>query len=102
MLPTLRPAVHFIYGEQSASSFREVRKERVESCGTGYGGNGGIGLGRVKESLLPSGHFLPFDMVRETGKIISDCLADEIPTRKEFEDRRLESRNKRSLKESGR
>lgn len=99
MLPTLRPAVHFIHGEQSPSSFREMRKARVESCGIGYGGNGGIELGRVKESLLPSGHFLPFDMVRETGKIISDYLNDEIPSWKDFEDRRLESWNQRSLRE---
>lgn len=68
MLPTLRPAGHFIHGEKSPISWPAMRKARVESCGKGYGGNGGLEIGRVKETLLSSGHFLPFDMVVETAR----------------------------------
>jgi len=99
MLPTLRPAVHFILGEKSPGSWPELRKARLESCGTGPGGSGGAEIGRVKETLLPSGHFLPFDLVSETSKAVSEYLGKEMKDWKEAETKRLERWGKLTIKE---
>lgn len=90
LLHTVRLAVYFIYGEKSLVAYPAIRKARVESCGTGYGGNGGVQIGRVKETLLRSGYFFLFMIVSETATAVSDYLEIEIAGWKEAEATRLE------------
>jgi hypothetical protein len=89
MLRTLRPAVHFIHGEKSPISFLAIRKTRLESCRTCPRGSGGVEIGRVKETLLPTGHFLPFVLWSETGKAIAGYLAVEMTEWNKADTKRL-------------
>ncbi len=62
-LPHVRPSVLWVFGEESDLSQREGRREKVESCGSGGGGSGGVKAGRVDEILMEGrGHLFPMEV----------------------------------------
>lgn len=78
LLKTLRPSALFIHGEKSFFATPELRAARVGTTGTGPGGNGGTELGRVKEVVLPGGHFVLMEVVNVTAITIADYLSGEL------------------------
>ena len=89
-LKTIRPSVLFIHGSDSWFATPDVRAARVKTTGTGRGGNGGAELGRVKEVVLPGGHFVVMELVNQTAASTADYLGSELNRWKE---------NERSFKE---
>ncbi|KAE8410953.1 Alpha/beta hydrolase family-domain-containing protein [Aspergillus pseudocaelatus] len=65
-LPELRPAVLYIFGEKSHLSSPAARQEKLQTTGTGVGGSGGAACGFVQEIVLPCGHMVPMELVRES------------------------------------
>lgn len=84
-LETLRPSVLFIHGDQSFFTTPDVRAARVRTTGTGPSGNGGTKLGRVKEVVLPGGHFVVMELVNKTATSIADYMGGELQRWKEEE-----------------
>lgn len=61
-LPTLRPATLYIIGAKSSSAMPGICGDRVALTGSGVGGSGGVGTGRVKEVVHPDhGHLIPME-----------------------------------------
>ncbi|KAE8352709.1 Alpha/beta hydrolase family-domain-containing protein [Aspergillus coremiiformis] len=77
-LPTLRPPVLWILGEESFLGIDNIRAS-VQTCGTGVGGSGGVSQGQVKEIILSGcGHLLPFEAVDQTADHCADWIVQEI------------------------
>ena len=61
-LPSLRPSVLWLYGEDSPINVPTIREEKMRTTGTGLGGSGGERMGMVKQVVLSDqGHLLPFE-----------------------------------------
>ncbi|OJK03199.1 hypothetical protein ASPACDRAFT_1886201 [Aspergillus aculeatus ATCC 16872] len=76
-LPELKPAILYLFGDQSDLSLPTARREKVECTGTGVGGSGGAARGLVREVVLPCGHMVPMERVLESAK----ASASFIPAR---------------------
>ncbi|KAF2756507.1 hypothetical protein EJ05DRAFT_539457 [Pseudovirgaria hyperparasitica] len=64
-LPQLRPSAFFLLGRRTWLALDELRAG-IASCGTGVGGSGGVGAGRVESVVLEGqGHFFPLEVVGE-------------------------------------
>lgn len=62
-LPHVRPSVLWVFGGDSDLSLPEGRKEKLELCGSGGGGSGGVKEGRAAEVLLEGrGHLFPMEI----------------------------------------
>lgn len=78
LLKSLRPSVLFICGAKSIFATPQERAARLSTTGTGQGGSGGTRLGRVKEIVLPGGHFVVMERVDQTAASIADYLGGEL------------------------
>ncbi|KAI4123175.1 MAG: hypothetical protein LQ347_006255 [Umbilicaria vellea] len=78
LLRTLRPSVLFVYGDNSIFAKPEERQATMKTTGVGPGGSGGAPLGRVKEAVLPGGHFVVMERVDQVATSIADYLGDEL------------------------
>ncbi|RAH66006.1 alpha/beta hydrolase [Aspergillus aculeatinus CBS 121060] len=74
-LPELKPAVLYLFGDKSDLSSSTARREKVESTGTGVGGSGGAARGLVQEVVLPCGHMVPMERVRESAETSASFIA---------------------------
>jgi len=77
-LPHLKPDVLYLFGESSPLSSPEARQKKMEMTGTGIGGSGGLASGRVQERVLPCGHMVPMEMVRETAEVSAEFINSTI------------------------
>lgn len=73
-LPNLKPDVLYLFGDKSPLSAPAARQRKLEMTGTGVGGSGGSACGRVQEIVLPCGHMVPMELVRETAEISADFI----------------------------
>ncbi|KAI2904452.1 hypothetical protein CBS63078_5666 [Aspergillus niger] len=67
-LPHLKPPILYLFGERSDLSSPAARQEKVATTGTGLGGSGGAARGLVEEVVLPCGHMVPMELVRESAE----------------------------------
>ncbi|KAL1871479.1 hypothetical protein Plec18167_007039, partial [Paecilomyces lecythidis] len=67
-LPEVKPAVLYLFGENSPLSSPSSRQEKLRITGTGIGGSGGVAHGLVQEIVLPCGHMVPMELVQETAE----------------------------------
>lgn len=74
-LPELKPAVLYLFGDKSDLSSPTARREKVGSTGTGVGGSGGAARGLVQEVILPCGHMVPMERVRESAEASASFIA---------------------------
>ncbi|KAL4914424.1 Alpha/beta hydrolase family-domain-containing protein [Aspergillus aurantiobrunneus] len=65
-LPEIKPAVLYLFGGKSDLSSPAAREEKLARTGTGMGGSGGVAAGAVEEVVLPCGHMVPMELVRES------------------------------------
>lgn len=76
-LPELKPAVLYLFGNKSDLSSPSARQEKLRVTGTGVGGSGGVSRGRVQEVVLPCGHLVPIELVRESAQASADFMNTE-------------------------
>lgn len=76
-LPEIKPDVLYLFGDKSDLSSPAARRAKVETTGSGTGGSGGVAKGSVEEVILPCGHLVPMELVRES----ADASADFIHSR---------------------
>ncbi|EAW09077.1 uncharacterized protein ACLA_078250 [Aspergillus clavatus NRRL 1] len=67
-LPEVKPAVLYLFGEKSDLSLPAARRDKVMTTGTGVGGSGGLARGMVQEVVLPCGHLIPMELVKESAE----------------------------------
>lgn len=79
-LPHLRPPVLYMFAsEQSMLSEPHMIREKLETTGTGVGGNGGVDAGGVNVvDVKGVGHFLTFEKPGEVAKHIEDWLSGRL------------------------
>ncbi|KAF5013566.1 hypothetical protein FDECE_426 [Fusarium decemcellulare] len=77
-LPELRPSVLYIFGDKSDLSPPLQRQEKMVRTGTGVGGSGGTGAGRVQEVVLDCGHLVAMEKVPECADAITAFLGREL------------------------
>ncbi|KAJ5693156.1 hypothetical protein N7462_002579 [Penicillium macrosclerotiorum] len=77
-LPELKPAVLYLFGNNSDLSSPDSRQEKLRVTGTGIGGSGGVSRGRVQEVVLPCGHLVPMELVRESAQASADFIDTEL------------------------
>lgn len=85
LLKTLRPSVLFVHGANSLFATPEGRQARMRTTGMGPGGSGGAPLGRVKEVVLPGGHFVVMERINQTATSVANYLGGELNRWKENE-----------------
>ncbi|KAJ5795361.1 hypothetical protein N7457_001960 [Penicillium paradoxum] len=77
-LPELKPAVMYLFGSSSDLSSPTARQDKLRITGTGVGGSGGVSRGRVQEVVLPCGHLVPMELVRESAQASGDFIDSEL------------------------
>lgn len=77
-LPEMRPPVMYIFGNDSELATPELRRKKLETTGTGVGGNGGWQEGRVQETVLDCGHLVPMERVTESAEAAASFTAVEL------------------------
>ncbi|RDW92834.1 alpha/beta hydrolase [Aspergillus mulundensis] len=77
-LPDLKPPVLYLFGEKSELSTPDARREKMESTGTGVCGSGGVKAGAVEEFVLPAGHLVPMELVRESADAAGDFIHSRV------------------------
>lgn len=86
-LPHLRPSVLYIFGGQSMLSPPGLRRQKMETTGSGIGGSGGALEGRVHQALFEdAGHLIPMEIVDECAQKAADFLAPEVQRWREAEE----------------
>lgn len=83
-LPELKPPVHYIFGKNSELATPVLRKKKLETTGTGVGGNGGWIEGRVRETVLDCGHLVPMERTTESAEAAASFTAMELDRWEEF------------------
>ncbi|KAL4740558.1 Alpha/beta hydrolase family-domain-containing protein [Aspergillus similis] len=73
-LPSLKPPVLYLFGGKSELSAPEARRAKIEITGTGVGGSGGVKAGAVEEIVLPAGHLVPMELVKESAHATGDFI----------------------------
>ncbi len=85
-LPSLRPSTLYIFGGQSFLSTPDLRKEKMETTGTGDGGSGGRKEGRVGEVVLETnGHLIAMEAVEACAEAATAWLEKELEIFREDE-----------------
>lgn len=98
-LPSLRPSVLWLVGENTYLRLDEMR-EGIKVTGTGIGGSGGMVDGRVKEIVMSKqGHLFPFEAIAQTAKECSNWLAVELERFKESEEQWREDRKEMTIRD---
>lgn len=78
-LPHVRPSILWIFGAQSAINTTALQDEKMELCGTGIGGSGGVQAGRVRKEVIDdAGHMVPFERVQECASRIARWLDQQV------------------------
>ncbi|GAB7365530.1 hypothetical protein MBLNU230_g6603t1 [Neophaeotheca triangularis] len=78
-LPTLRPTVQYIFGEESPLSAPILCADKMAVTGVGVGGSGGARKGRVRQvTVKGAGHLIPMEKVEETAGHCVDWLVPEM------------------------
>ncbi|OJJ06090.1 hypothetical protein ASPVEDRAFT_45507 [Aspergillus versicolor CBS 583.65] len=77
-LPGIKPAVLYLFGDKSDLSSPSARRAKVETTGTGVGGSGGVAKGFVEEAVLPCGHLVPMELVRESADVSADFIHSRV------------------------
>ncbi|OTB14507.1 hypothetical protein K445DRAFT_12762 [Daldinia sp. EC12] len=78
-LPEVRPSVLWVFGGDSELGAPEGRKLKMETCGSGGGGSGGIKLGRVDQVVLEGrGHLFPMEVPDECAKHAAAWIGKEM------------------------
>lgn len=73
-LPELNPSVLYLFGNDSDLSSPSARQEKLQTTGTGVGGSVASG-GSVQEVVLPCGHLIPMELVKESAKSSADFIS---------------------------
>ena len=74
-LPSVRPSVLYIMGEESTLSDAECQRDKVKLTGTGTGGSGGLAEGQVSDVILPGiGHLVPMEAPDATAQETANWL----------------------------
>ncbi|KAL2063079.1 hypothetical protein VTL71DRAFT_6151 [Oculimacula yallundae] len=93
MLPNLRPSVLYVVGEKGQNPELRVNGEILRNTGTGWGGSGGVEMGRVKRVVVKDGgHVMIVD--KSLGEVV-DAAAEWIKAEMEIW-RRQEAEHKAS------
>lgn len=77
-LPELKPKVLYLFGESSDLSSPAARREKLQITGSGVGGSGGAARGHVQETVLPCGHLVPMELVKESAEASADFIASAV------------------------
>lgn len=78
-LPLLRPSVLYIFGGKSEMSLPKAIAEKLANTGTGVGGSGGVGAGRVRDvRLAEAGHLVAQEAPVECAKAAAGWLGAEL------------------------
>lgn len=77
-LPEIRPPTMYLFGRDSDLSSPDARREKLHLTGSGVGGSGGVSRGKVKETVLPCGHLVPMELVRESAQASADFIDSEL------------------------
>ena len=77
-LPEIRPPTMYLFGRDSDLSSPDARREKLRLTGSGVGGSGGVSRGKVKETVLPCGHLVPMELVRESAQASADFIDSEL------------------------
>jgi pimeloyl-ACP methyl ester carboxylesterase len=83
-LPELKPPVHYIFGKNSELATPLLRQKKLETTGTGVGGNGGWKEGQVHETVLDCGHLVPMEKTTESADVAASFTATELDKWEEF------------------
>lgn len=81
-LPHLRPSCLYLYGADSVGAVPSEREYKLSVTGTGWGGSGGVRLGKVEEYCVPgANHFvcLERDMIGPCAEKMAEWLAKAVP-----------------------
>lgn len=79
-LAELKPNVMYIFGAKSDLSSEAARKQKLESTGTAYCGNGGVENGGVEAAVLDCGHLVPMEKTNETARVSAEFIEREMKT----------------------
>ncbi|KAL4882276.1 Alpha/beta hydrolase family-domain-containing protein [Aspergillus karnatakaensis] len=74
-LPEVKPPVLYLFGEKSEMSSSEAQAQKMRVTGTGVGGSGGVERGTVQEVVLPAGHLVPMEAVKECGEACAGFIS---------------------------
>jgi hypothetical protein len=79
LLPTIRPRVLYLVGDQTVYAFDGLHEQRAERTGSGFGGNGGPKSGgTVSRTIAGGGHCIPMgEHVGVVAKEAADWIAAE-------------------------
>ncbi|KAI6369483.1 hypothetical protein MCOR25_004440 [Pyricularia grisea] len=79
MLPHVRPSVLYVFGGASPASPPEVCKDLVTRTGSGLGGSGGVGAGKVASYVIEGfGHLVPMERPKECAQQCAAWIGSEI------------------------
>ncbi|RYP64082.1 hypothetical protein DL771_008941 [Monosporascus sp. 5C6A] len=85
-LPHVRPPVLWVFGGDSDLSMPESRREKIQLCGSGGGGSGGIEAGRVAEVVLEGrGHLFPMEVPGQCAEHAATWIGKEMQRWREAE-----------------
>ena len=75
LLPLLRPSVLWVFGGESYLTLPGMHDAKMQTTGTGVGGNGGAVKGKVEKVVLEKGsHLLVFEEVAWCAEVASDWI----------------------------
>lgn len=78
-LPSLRPGVLYIFGENSPVCGEQVRREKRKLTGVGVGGSGGVKAGRVADVTLEGlAHLVPMEVPTRCADLAAGWLVPEL------------------------
>jgi pimeloyl-ACP methyl ester carboxylesterase len=78
-IPSMRPKVLWIFGENSPVTVPDMRKQILESTGIGLGGSGGVKAGKVKLVEIPKGqHLIAMENTGEVASISAEWMSDAL------------------------
>ncbi|KAI4871049.1 putative toxin biosynthesis protein [Hypoxylon rubiginosum] len=98
-LPEVRPSVLWVFGGDSDLGQPEGRKFKLETCGVGGGGSGGLAAGRVAEVVMEGrGHLFPMEVPGECARHAAAWIGKEMARWREGE-REYEEWTKLPLRE---
>ena len=98
-LPEIKPSVLYIFGKTSEASPEVNRSSKMELTGTGPGGSGGVGRGRVQEAVLDCGHLVGFEKPGQCAETSVEFIDTELARWDSEERRRSERWNSMSRRE---
>jgi hypothetical protein len=85
-LPFLRPSVLWVFGGDSPMSNLKAREEKLQICGSGVGGSGGLKEGRVKGVVLDGiGHLVAMEAVEQCADAATEWIGAELRKWRESE-----------------